>query len=167
MVRGSLRTGDVFEMTLEQGALGYGVAVIGGGTPFIIVLRKLHRHRAVEAELESDDIAFVGWTMDALVLHGRWNVILSDFGERSDIPYPNCKIGMRGQTFATDFSGTVLGLATPEEEALLDFKTSRSPIAYQQALEALHGLRPWHHDYESMTLAYAQKRCTRSGSVRH
>ena len=62
----------------------------------------------------------------------------------------------------TDYNGNVLGPSTSEEIALLDNQFSRAPIAYQDALEAIHGLKPWDASYERLTPAYARARELRS-----
>lgn len=159
--RVKLKAGDVFEMPLANGALGYGVAILGGGTPYIIVLRTLHIERPHIDVLSSDAIALVGWTMDALVFHGRWSVVFPDYPTRNDVPYPNWKVRIGGEVHTTDFAGNVLGPATSSEIDLLDNQSSRSPIAFQNAFEALHDLQPWRSDYDRLTPAYLSARMTR------
>ncbi len=156
-----LKAGDVFEMPLANGGLGYGVAILGGGTPYIIVLRTLHTERPHIDVLASDAIALVGWTMDALVFHGRWSVVFSDYPARNDVPYPNWKVHISGEMHTTDSAGNVLGPATLAEINLLDNQSSRAPIAFQNALEALHDLQPWRPDYDRLAPAYLSARMTR------
>lgn len=158
-----LRPGDVFEMPLADGRFGYGVVIVGGGAPYVIILRSIHHDRPDVKTLIADEIAFVGQTMDALIYHGRWIIVFQDYPVRGDVPFPNWKVGMDRDTVVTDFSGqNVLGAPSPEESQLLDFKFSRAPIGYQNALEALHGLRDWREDYDRLTFAYAKARMTRS-----
>lgn len=164
--RVKLRAGDVFEMPLDDGRLGYGVVIVGGGVLYVIILRTLHSHRPRPEVLHADPIALVGWTMDALIYHGRWSIVFSGYPSREDVPYPNWKVRVHDsakQTSiqTTDFTGRVLGPATPEEIELLDNQSSRSPIAYQDALEALHRIRPWRPDYDRLTPEYLAARVTR------
>jgi hypothetical protein len=162
--RVTLKPGDVFEMPLADGRIGYGVIVRGGGVPYVIILRSIHDVRPELSELANDGIALVGQTMDALIYHGRWTIVFRDYPTRPDVPFPNWKVQIDGQMVVTDFSGQqVLGRASPEETDFLDFKFSRAPIAYQNALEALHGLRAWEESYEKLTPTYASARMTRSG----
>ena len=160
-----LRAGGVFEMPVPDGRFGYGAFVIGGKCPSIIVHKSLYSARPSIDELALDQIALVGWTMDALIYHRRWTVVLKDYPERPDVPYSNCKVRIGGEIVTTDFAGKViLGPTTPSELDVLDFKTSRAPIAFQNALEALHGLSEWKPSYDEMTPTYAFKRMTRASS---
>ena len=159
--RVTLTTGDVFEFAVLDGRLGYGVVILGGGTPYIAMLKSLHRDRPTFAELIRDEIALVGQTMDALFFHGRWTIVYRDFPIPAFIPFPNWKVGIRGILHTTDFEGANYWPMRLGEAELLDYKFSRAPIAYQAALEAIHGLAEWRDDYEKLTPAYAERRVTR------
>ena len=160
-----LKAGDVFEMLVPDGRLGYGTIIIGGKCPYIIVHSGLYSARPSMNELASDSIAFVGWTMDALVYHRRWTLVMKGYPSRHDIPYQNCKVKRGDQIVATDFSGRViLGPITLSEAEILDFKSSWSPIIFQDALEALHGFGEWKPNYDEITPAYAFNRMTRLSS---
>jgi hypothetical protein len=153
--------GDVFEFAVSDERLGYGVVVLGGGVPYIVILKSLYRDRPSLAELVADEIALVGETMDALFYHGRWVVVYEDFPIPASIPFPNWKVGINGVPHTTDFAGTKHRPMRAGEAELLDYKFSRAPIAYQTALEAIHGLAEWRDDYEKLTPAYAARRVIR------
>jgi hypothetical protein len=153
--------GDVFEFTVSDGRLGYGVIVLGGGVPYVIILKSLHATRPELTALCADEIALVGTTMDSLVYHGRWVVVYQGFPIPSRVPFPNWKVGTGAEVRTTDFSGNLSWPMRADEIDLLDFKFSRSPIGYQTALEAMHGLAEWREDYEKLTIGYAAKRVTR------
>jgi len=161
--RVSLKEGDVFEFTVADGRLGYGVIVLGGMVPYVVILKNLWQSRPLLSELAEDEIALVGTTMDALVYHGRWVVVYSGFPIPTDVPFPNWRVQIDGVERTTDFEGERYWAMRPEEVGLLDYKFSRSPIAYQDALEAIHGLGEWREDYEKITPAYARQRITRIG----
>lgn len=156
-----LREGDVFEFDVPDGHLGYGVVVVGGGVPYVIILRSLHRSRPTMADLKADDIALVGWTMDALIHKGRWRIAFSGYPRRSDIPYPNHIVALAGGLMVTDFRGTVLGPAREGEIGLLEHQGSRAPIGYEKAFLALHGFVPWTSDCDRLTADYVRRRATR------
>jgi hypothetical protein len=160
----NLKAGDVFELEVPDGRLGYGVIVLpNSGAPYVIILRSLHRAQPTTAQLATDEIALVGWTMDALIYHGRWRVVGHDFPTRMDIPAPNFKVGMEGRMYVTDVTGDVLDEAAPDEADVLDYQFSRAPVAYQQAFEAMHGFGEWKDDYEKLTPSYARQRMSRRG----
>ena len=157
-----LKAGDVFELEVPDGRLGYGVVIFpNSGAPYIIILRSLHRAQPSRAQLAADEIALVGWTMDALIYHGRWRVVGHDFATRMDIPAPNFKVGIEGRMYVTDVTGVVLDEAALEEGDLLDYQFSRAPVAFQQAFEAMHGFGEWKDDYEKLTPSYARRRMIR------
>ena len=157
-----LKAGDVFEMTISDGRLGYGVIVIARKTLYVAILRDLYTERPHLSNLTSAPIALVGWTMDALIYHGRWSVAYHRYPDRHDIPYPNWKVEVSGVMQTTDFAGKILRPCTADEARLLDFRSSRSPIGFQNALEALHGLGTWRADYENLTPSYAFNRVLRA-----
>ena len=164
--RVNLKEGDIFEFTVPDGRLGYGVIVTpgklkGGGVPYVIILASLHSSRPGIADLAGDQIALVGWTMDALVYHGVWRVIAHNFPKRIDVPFPNWKVALDGRIYVTDFEGEILDEATAAQTDLLDYRTSHAPIRFQRAFEALHGFGEWQDHYEKITLEYARKRMIR------
>jgi hypothetical protein len=157
-----LEIGDVFEMPIRNGKRGYGVIVICKKLLYVIILKSLHAVRPAIEQLVGDDIAFVGWTMDALIYHREWTVFLRGYPSRADIPFLNWKVQLGGEMVTTDFAGqTFLGTIRANEVDLLEFQTSRSPMIFQHALEALHGIGEWRSEYLSMTPAYAFDRMTR------
>jgi hypothetical protein len=160
-----LREGDVFELSLPDGRLGYGVIVKrgvlpSGGTPYMAIFRSAYDHRPDLAEIAKDEVALAGWTMDGLVYHGRWKVIGADFPIPS-IPFPNSKVEIDRKFYVVDVEGEVIGLATPHELDLLDYQFSRAPISFQDAFEALHGFGEWQDHFDKLTPAYARARITR------
>jgi hypothetical protein len=160
-----LSEGDVFELTLPDGRLGYGIIVKrgklkGGGTPYIAILGSAHENRPSMEALARDEVAFAGWTTDALVYHGRWNVIAHD-APLPSIPLPNFKVEMDDKLYVTDVDGELIDEATRAERELLDYQFSRSAIGFQDAFEALHGFGEWDTSYEKLTPAYARARVTR------
>lgn len=156
------RRGDVFELGTPDGRFGYGVVVEGGGVPYIAILRGLHDSCPAIDELENDRVALVGWTMDSWFYHGRWSLVGTLDPDRVDVPYPNFIVGIDGEPHATDYKGEVLGPAHPEEMGLLDNKSSRAPIGFQNAFLALHGYREWDAADDKLTADYVRRRITRS-----
>ncbi|QTH19821.1 hypothetical protein HRJ34_15770 [Rhizorhabdus wittichii] len=164
--RVKLAEGDLFELDVPDGRHGYGVIVKhgglkSGGTPYVAIFKSIHRERPELTELIREEVALAGWTMDALVYHGRWNVIAHSL-PLPNIPFPNFKVEMEGKFYVTDVEGELVGEATPAELELLDYKFSRAPIAFQMAFEALHGFGDWQERYEELTPAYSRARITRS-----
>lgn len=164
--RVKLTEGDVFEFVVPDGRLGYGIIVKRGGlkhggTPYIAVFASLYDERPEVTALVRDEVAFAGWTMDALVYHRRWIVIAHDL-PLPRVPFPNFKCGREGKIYVTDVNGVFIDEATAIEGDLLDYKFSKSPITFQDAFESIHGFQVWRDHYEKLTPAYSKARITRS-----
>jgi hypothetical protein len=160
-----LSEGDLFELNLPDGRFGYGIIVKrgklnNGGTPYIAVFASAHKERPNLASLVGEPVALMGWTTDALVYHDQWRVIAHNL-PRPNLPLPNFKVEMGGKFYVTDTNGRVIDEATPSERELLDYKSGRAPIAFQNAFEALHGLRDWQENYDELRANYSQARIAR------
>ena len=155
------KRGDIFEIPGPDSS-GYGVVVVGGGVFYTAIFRNMFSARPKFDQLVSEEIGLVGWTMDALLFHRRWSIVARQSELPTEIPYPNWKVRIGEDLFTTDFRGDVLGPIRPEEEAVLDFKFSTSPIAYENALLALNGFQPWVAMYDKLTVSYARQYCFRS-----
>lgn len=163
--RTKLSEGDLFEFELPDGRLGYGIIVERGGlnngrTPYLAIFRAAHQERPDLNQVIRGEVALAGWSMDALVYHGKWRVIAHGL-PRPDIPLPNFKVKMNGKICVTDVWGRPIDEATPIEQELLDFKFSSSPVIFQDALEALHGFGDWQAGYDKLTPVHARQRVTR------
>src|SRR4051794_32821450 len=115
-----LREGDVFELAVPDGRFGYGIVVKrgglkNGGTPYVAMFGSLHDERPNLAGLIGEEVVLAGWTMDALVYHGRWNVVAHDL-PRPSVPLPNYKVEVDGRFYVTDVEGR--GLARPPRARL-------------------------------------------------
>lgn len=159
--RVKLRHGDLFEFPVTDGRLGYGLIVIPGGVLYAVFFRSLHSSRPDIASALADEIALVGTTMDSLFYHGRWSVIAHDQPIPATIPFPNWKVKIGDELRTTDFDGRNYWPMRPDEVDLLDYKWSRAPLAFQDALEALNGLGEWQASYDKLTPTYAARRMTR------
>ena len=157
----AVNAGAIFEMPLPDGRLGYGIIVVGGGVPYVVILKTLHEKRPPLPDLDSDVVALVGWTMDSQIYHGRWTIIGTDNGPPRDVPFPNFKVNVAGVLQTTDFQGKVIGPSRPDEIDLLDFRFSSSPLIFQDALMALHGLEYWKDHHDKLLPEYARARMTR------
>ncbi len=166
--RVKLAEGDLFEFAISDGRLGYGIiirrgALKNGGTPYIALFHGLYDERPDLEQLARVGIALAGWTMDGLFYHGQWNVIWHDVA-LPVVPFPNFKVGMGGKFYVTDVDGNLIDEATPDELELLDHQFSRTPTGFQNAFEAMHGLKSWTENDEKLTPVYAEARVTRSSS---
>ncbi len=156
-----LRRGDLFEFSVLDGRYGYGLVVIPGGVLYAIFFQGLHVSRPEIASLLCDEVALVGTTMDSLFYHGLWTVVAHDQPLPAKIPYPNWKVKIGTEMRTVDFERAHNWAMQKDEIDLLDYQFSRAPVGYQNALEALNGLRAWEEHFEKLTPAYAARRETR------
>lgn len=154
--------GDVFELPTPDGRFGYGLVVEGGGVPYVAILGKLHDSRPALDDLEGEEIALVGWTMDSWFHHGRWLVVGNLDPDRLDVPRPNYIVGVEGEPKVTNFKGEVLGPPTNDEKGLLGYRGSRAPVGFQNAFLALHGYRDWDTGDDTLTAEHARLRMSRT-----
>ncbi|MBA2466803.1 MAG: hypothetical protein H0V46_04275 [Sphingomonas sp.] len=160
--RPSPHRGDVFELPTTDGRFGYGLVIVGGGRPYIAILRGVYDSRPAVDELEHKHVGLVGWTMDSWFYHGRWAVVGKLDPDGFPVPYPNYIVGIDGELHATDYKGEVLGPASPDERDLLDYQSSRSPVGFHNAFLALHGYRDWDAGDDKLTADHARLRMTRT-----
>jgi hypothetical protein len=160
-----LSEGDIFEIPLPDGRLGYGIilrrgGLTNGGTPYVAIYHAVYSERQKASDIVCGEIALAGWTTDALIYHGEWTVIAYGM-ELPSVPFPNFKVAVADKIYVTDVEGRLLGEATAAERELLDYQFSRTAICYQDAFEALNGFKEWEGNYEKLTPAYSAARATR------
>ena len=153
--------GDLFEFAAGDGRYGYGLIVIPGDVFYAIFFRSLHNLRPEAASLAADEIALVGATTDSHFYNGQWTIIARDQPLPEKIPFPNWKVHMGGEIRTVDFESTNSWPMRIDEIDLLDFQFSRSPVGYEEALEAINGIREWDDSFNKLTVTYAMRRETR------
>lgn len=166
--RVKLSEGDIFEMPLPDGKLGYGIilrrgGLTSGGTPYIGIYHAVHSERQDATSIVCGEIVLTGWTTDSLIHQGNWTVTAGGMPLPS-VPFPNFKVAVEGKMYVTDVEGQLLDEATLAERELLDYQFSRTATCYQDAFEALNGFRNWDVNYEKLTPAYSAARVTRPTS---
>jgi hypothetical protein len=149
-----LNAGDIFTFDLDDERVGAG-QIIEPGMVFLITILEPAFPKGLElSKLDPSEILLTGWTTDAQFFHDRWHVMGNLPIPASGIPRPCSKVRIGDEFWIQDYRATPVRKAAESELELLDFHTSRSPIAYQSALKAHHGLEKWHPDYEKLTKAY-------------
>jgi hypothetical protein len=153
-----VRKGDIFDIPAPDGRRGYGQVIVDGKVFYIAVFSEIYQVQPNLDELIEGDILLVGWTLDALIFHGRWKIV----GNRSPIaervPFPSYKVLVNGKPCVHDFDGENYRPATSRDLEVLENKTTVSPITYQKALLAHHGFETWERDYDELTVQHARRR---------
>ena len=141
-----LKEGDVFTIPIDGNTQGYGQIVkIPDKYSFIMVVfeGKWSKNDTVSIEaIINTPILFIGFTLDALLYHGRWVIIgniTSNLG-LIVIPY-YFKMGLPTESQQLiNYKLEVLRMATQQESDLLYRHHGRSPIGYQKMLQAYYGI---------------------------
>jgi hypothetical protein len=153
-----IKAGDIFDIPTPDGRKGYGQVILSKTLQYIVVFEELYATPPDINELLKSEIFLVGWTSDALFFHGRWKVIANRAPISERVPFPWYKVNVCGERCIHDFNGEGHRPATDEDWELLEFKSSRSPIGYQKALLAHHGLGGWESDYDELKAAHVWRR---------
>lgn len=150
MAARKLKQGDIFDIPSPDGRKGFGQIVVAGKTLYVVVFLGLRMEAPTPTEIVGEDILLTGWTVDALIHHGRWSVVGNHQPRMERIPFPNYKVVMNGVECVRDFFDTTLRPATAKEAALLDHQTTVAPIRYQKAFLAHYGFGEWLPEFEPL-----------------
>jgi hypothetical protein len=151
-----LKRGDIYRFDLDETRYGLGQVVEPGAVFYTTVLRTPVLHDFSIDEIDTGDILLCGWTMDALLFHGRWHVVGNLPVPDDDIPKPCSKVGNEGKPWISDFRAKLLRPATPFEWESLDYHRSHAPIRYQNAFKAHHGLIPVEPQYDAIGIEHVR-----------
>ena len=157
-----LAVGDIFSLALSNGEVGHGfIADIHPQsrktpTPYIAIFKPDANPMDTGKSFGPDHFLLVGWTMDALFHHKRWSVV--GCSEKPDtLPRPHFQVGIDSVRYVTDFYGTPLRKASKAEVEFYDLQSFSAPIGFQNAYEAVLGLREWEERFDRLTIAHAMR----------
>ncbi|MGD9599155.1 MAG: Imm26 family immunity protein [Steroidobacteraceae bacterium] len=153
-----IREGDLFAIPAPDGRFGYGQVVVGVTVFYVAIFRDLYNEPPDLDQLVKGELLLVGWTLDALIYHGRWKIVGNRPPISARVPFPSYKVRVEGVPHVRNFSGQHYRLATNEDWELLENKTTVAPIRYQNALLAYHGFGEFRSDYEALTIEHARRR---------
>lgn len=146
----SIKEGDVFTIPIDAETQGYGQIVkIPSKYDFIMIVfeGKWPLKQEVQlSQLVKRNILFFGFTTDTLLNLGRWNIIGNITSNLSCIIMPYYKVGFSPETKLINYKVEVIRMATSEEDKLLPFHSSMSPMGYQKELQAYYGVIKWEAD---------------------
>jgi hypothetical protein len=151
-----LKRGDIYRFDLDEARYGLGQVVEPGGVFYTTVLRSPVPHDFVIDQIDTTDILLCGWTMDALLFHGRWHIVGNSPVPDREIPKPCSKMRNGGKPWISDFRATLLRSATPQEWEQLDQHSSHAPIIYQNAFKAHHGAAPKEPYYDIIGIEHVR-----------
>ena len=140
----SIKEGDIFTIPIDEHTQGYGQIVkMPNKYEFIMIV--FEGKWPVEREIKLDNVVnqtvlFLGYTTDTLLNLGRWKIVGNSVLNLSSITMPYYKLAFPPETKLVNYKLDFVRMATPEEDKLLNFQSSRSPIGYQNMLQAHYGI---------------------------
>ena len=151
-----LKRGDIYRFDLDDNRYGLGQVIEPGGVFYTTVLRSPVAHDFVLGQVDTSDILLCGWTMDALLFHGRWHLVGKLPVPETDIPTPCSRVLVKGRRWISDFRAKPLRPATDFEWDHLENHSSRAAIAFENAFKAHHGLAEMLPSYEKIAIAHVK-----------
>lgn len=145
--------GDVFQFGDAHTGWGYGQVLRSAILQFIIVFEPLfHRPAKFTVVVDSPHL-LAGWTMDAKFQTGDWEII-GNTPVNGNYFFPTYQVMINDSCWLTDVDGNPLRQVTPEEGRDLPLKSSVSPIVFEKAFKAHHGMVPWENRFQQLRTKY-------------
>ena len=157
----NVKVGDIFEIPILYGRRGFGQVIVAGDVLYVVIFENLYPDVPDLDQLIGSSLLFAGWTLDALLFHGRWRIVGNRPPDMQRVPFPSYKVLIDGKMHVYDFQSRDYRLATREDNEVLELKTTVAPIRYQNALIAHHGMAKWDPDYDKLTIEHAKRRVRR------
>lgn len=149
IMKKKLKSGDLLSFPVSESNSGYGQILHSDIIQYIVIFEpKLKRDISLDEVLSSLPL-LQGWTMDARIWSGQWHLV-GHARPIWNIELFEFKLELEGRMWVTDLNGNRLRLATPDEVTKLKFHRSYSPIAFEKAFKAYHGLLPWEERFDSL-----------------
>jgi hypothetical protein len=151
------KPGDIFTFPIDVDRVGVGQVLSVKPQLHISVLREPASPGFDLNEVSTDQILLCGRTMDALFYHGRWQVVGHLPIPDGVIPRPFSHVRVSGSNWVQDFDGRLIRPATARETECLDEHWNRSPIGFENAFKAFHGLAAIDPGYEKLSIVYQRQ----------
>jgi hypothetical protein len=145
--------GDVFRLRIDARRVGYGQVVgVYQRSAYYFAIYEAPHDDAIGfdvADIVGGEIALLALSLDALLHHGRWEILGN--APPPPIMWPVYKEGTaEGSFVAVDHTGRVLRKLDEAEAAELPLRSVVAPIRVQNAFAALHGAEEWNSKYEEL-----------------
>jgi hypothetical protein len=160
--RAPLKVGDIIEIPIDEMHVGYGQIfdISQPGKFYMGVFDATYPHGESPdtREVASNELLFVGETLDALLFHGRWRII-GNASVTAEVPYPwyRVAVGAAGIPHVANYARTIVRPAEAHELALVDHRVTSAPIILENALKARHGIGDWRPEYDQLTIDHARQ----------
>lgn len=145
--------GDVFRLRIDPQRVGYGqvIGVYQRSAYYFAIYEAPHDETTgVDvADIVGGEIALFALSLDALLHHGRWEIV--GHAPLPPITWPVYKEATGDGSFvAVDHTGRVLRELDEVDASELRFRSVVAPIRVQNAFAALHGAGSWNSKYDEL-----------------
>lgn len=152
-----LNVGDIFTIPLGNEEFGIGQIVWFPNHKhnFIMVVFK-EKFQDIEklylTEINSFEILFLGYTVDAKLYNKKWKVIDNITSNLSNIQMPYYKLGLSNDgARLVDYKGDTLLNINEGTFNKLNYQTEVGPVRFENALKAYFGIKEWiAEDYDKI-----------------
>jgi hypothetical protein len=154
-----LKVGDIFTIPIDENRNGIGqILSIPNKDSFIIIIFDLIREKGLLLEnldLNSCNIVFLGYTLDAKLYHKHWLIIGNSNENISSVYLPYYKLGTPpDDIFITNYKGERIRKALLNEFEKLNYQSVVAPVRYETALKAHFNLAEWEDRYNDLLYTY-------------
>lgn len=148
--RFKLNEGDIFTIPLGNGEFGIGQIVCFPRHEhnFIMIVFKEKFENVNLSEINSFEILFLGYTVDAKLYNKKWEIISNETKNLSNIQMPYYKLGLPNNDYPdgarlVNYKGEVLANIDSNTFDKLSYETEVGPVRFEKALKAYFGLQEW------------------------
>ncbi|NKF23352.1 Imm26 family immunity protein [Solimonas marina] len=150
------KEGDIFSINIDDKRRVFGQVIF---PPFYICIFSRAYPRDIQVDLTdvcSGRIALVGDSLDALIFRDSWKIVGSMPSVKDRIPRPLFTVQIDGQLMLEDFEKRLIKKATEADDKKYGRRWTRAPIAFENAIKALHGIGEWRADFDQLTIEHSQ-----------
>jgi hypothetical protein len=158
MAKFKLKQGDIFSIPLVEDQIGFGQIINFPNSKDVFIMGCFDVKNRVDSIDNVDnicqfDLVLLSYCTDAKIYHGQWELIGNCDRNLNMISLPYFKLGSPpDELYLIDFKSTRKKAITLSQFEQLNYKTTFSPVRYENALKAHFGFQPWvSEDYDRLT----------------
>ena len=145
----NIERGTVLAIPLREGAWALGQVIHPGVNFYMGVGQKEFVEPLSSKDIDGMKLSLFSWTNDAELFKNRWRN-LGVFNIQEYGPLPEYKLGAPGEEIVESFFGSKVRDYDPSRDENLGFRTIRSPLLFQDAVQAAFGIGEWKPSYDLM-----------------
>jgi hypothetical protein len=144
----SIDEGLMFSIPLSEKSFGFGQLIVWQMPIFYMVAYDLQSESPNIEEGQELRPILLGNFFDVLIRSGRWQPIRRSLV--SKVVFPCFKIKIGDKFYVESWDRQRKREATPDELAILEFRTDYGPIILENALKAHFGIIPWESMFDAL-----------------